>query len=88
MTDAVFVLGLSNHIVDLNPAAENILGQPAAGLIGQPAEKVFAACPQLMTFEHDEFEVSSEITLGVSASSYHYELSMSPVRNERSHIEG
>ena len=53
MTDAVFVLGLSNHIVDLNSAAENILGQPAAGLIGQPAEKVFAACPQLMTFEHD-----------------------------------
>jgi len=40
MTEAVVVLDAANRIVDLNPAAEGILSEPGASLVGAPATEV------------------------------------------------
>ena len=42
MRDAVVVADASGHVVDVNPAAQRLLGMPAAALIGCPADTLFA----------------------------------------------
>jgi len=38
LADAAVVLDLQNHIVELNPAAQHLAGQPASQMIGHPLE--------------------------------------------------
>jgi diguanylate cyclase (GGDEF)-like protein/PAS domain S-box-containing protein len=42
MRDAVVVADAHGHVVDVNPAAQRLLGIPAAALIGSPADTLFA----------------------------------------------
>ncbi len=42
MRDAVVVADAHGHVVDVNPAAQRLLGIPAAALIGCPADTLFA----------------------------------------------
>ncbi len=42
MRDAVVVTNAHGHVVDVNPAAQRLLGIPAAALIGCPADTLFA----------------------------------------------
>jgi PAS domain S-box-containing protein len=42
MRDAVVVADAHGHVVDVNPAAQRLLGIPAAALIGCPADTSFA----------------------------------------------
>jgi signal transduction histidine kinase len=48
MEDGVIVLDVQNRIVDLNPAAQRILGQPASQVVGRSAAQVFSPWPDLM----------------------------------------
>ena len=45
MGDGVIVLDAQNRIVDLNPAAQRIIGRPASEAIGQPAAQLFSRRP-------------------------------------------
>ncbi len=82
MTDAVFVVGSSNHIVDMNPAAERMLGQPAAAVIGKAAERLLPAWPDILKIDRDGGEAYSEVTLGEAETQRHYDLRVLPIRNE------
>ncbi len=42
MRDAVVVADAHGHVVDVNPAAQRLLGMPAAALIGCPTDALFA----------------------------------------------
>ena len=42
MRDAVVVADAHGHVVDVNPAAQRLLGIPAAALIGTPADALLA----------------------------------------------
>ncbi len=48
MREGVVVLDLHNRIVDLNPAARDLLGRRAANLVGKPAESALAPWPELL----------------------------------------
>lgn len=48
MRDVVLVVDEQNRIVDLNRAAQQVLGHSASELIGQPAVQVFSAWPQFV----------------------------------------
>lgn len=61
MDDAVFVLDMQNQVVDLNPAAENILRQPAREALGKRAEEVFFRQPELVQQYIDLKETQTEI---------------------------
>jgi PAS domain S-box-containing protein len=47
MKDGWLVLDVNNRILDMNPAAEAIIGLPRRELYGQPAEKVLSDWPNL-----------------------------------------
>lgn len=44
--DAVLVLDIENRIIDLNPAAETIIGQPLAKVMGKPLVEAWPASAQ------------------------------------------
>ena len=52
--DAVVVLDRGGRVVDANLAAERLLGQPLAGIVAQPAERVAPAWSQLLRRQLDE----------------------------------
>ena len=49
MRDGVMVIDLHNRIVDLNPAAQQMLGGVAASLVGQSADSSLTQWPALLT---------------------------------------
>ena len=48
MSDGMVVLDAQNRIVDLNPAAEQLLGVAASRAIGRSAEELFGSWPELV----------------------------------------
>lgn len=79
MHDGVMVLDTQNRIVDLNPAAQHILGIPAAGAIGRPAAQVLTGYADLVERYRNVTEARSEITLHTGNALRHYDLHISPL---------
>lgn len=79
--DSVIVVDNQNCIMDLNPAAQKAIGQPASALIGNPLDQVW---PDLFN------EVKGKGQKGVvdSAEKRMYDVSISPVSNWRGLITG
>ncbi len=86
--DSVIVLDAQNRIVDLNPAAERLIGQSSGEAIGQLAEQALpgelgaAERYQTMTETH------SEIMLGDGDAQRTYDLRLSPLRDRRGRLVG
>ncbi len=80
MQEGMLVLDKSQKIVDLNPAIEKILEQPAARLKRQTLAEV------LPDFDHTERQLHfgarspAEITVGTGNARRHYELTLSPLK--------
>jgi PAS domain S-box-containing protein len=74
MADAVFVLDSSNRLVDVNPAAQRIIGIPAGEMIGQSADAIF--WPALRNHRDEE---SSEIEVEIGGEMRCIEVTMQPL---------
>jgi PAS domain S-box-containing protein len=85
MSDAVLVLDRHNRIVDLNPAAQSLVGRDA---IGQPIEGYLSGRPDLIETYRDATEARAEIVLGQGNRDRHYDLRISPIRDRRGRIDG
>ncbi len=83
--DGVIVLDLHNRIVDLNPAAQRIVGSPHVEVIGRPVAQVLSAFADLLERGRDLNVVQAEITLGEEPAPQHYELRISPLTSRRDH---
>ena len=88
MPDGVIVLDYYNRIVDMNPAAQMILGLPNSEVIGQSAFQIFADQPTLIEPLSDVTEVRSEITLGEGDTQHYYDLYISPFRDRQGSFIG
>ena len=66
MSDAVLVLDVENRIVDLNRAAQQVIGHERSEVIGQPADKALAAYEDLVSQYGNLTEGRAEINLGAS----------------------
>ncbi len=89
MKDGMIVLDANRRIVDINPAAQNILGfsgekQP----IGKPIAEVLNKWPSLIERYRDVSDAEDEITLGEGSSKRWYELHLSTLRDENKLIIG
>ena len=88
MSDGVIVLDAQNRIVDLNPAAQRIIGRPRAGVIGQPAPQVLSDQPDLIERYLDVAEAQAEIVLGEGEAQRVYDLRISPLHSQRGRPTG
>jgi two-component system NarL family response regulator len=92
MNEAVFVFDARQRLVDLNPAAAEILhpGTPASapGLIGQPAQDVLEAWPSLL--ETMEMPETSLVELGLDdgPAQRSFSVRCSPLMNRRGQPAG
>jgi PAS domain S-box-containing protein len=89
MDDGVIVLDRDNRIIDINPAAQRFIGV-AQSPIGQSADTVFAAWPDLVARYRSAEQAPTEIRLGSSLSSepIYVELTSAPLRNRRARLIG
>jgi len=88
MRDAVIVLDTQNRIVDLNLAAQQIIGLVAAEAIGQPVAQILSGRPDLVEQRRDVMEAHSEIVLGEGEAQRTFDLRISPLHNRRSRLTG
>ncbi len=88
MSDGVLILDTRNHVVDINPAAENIIGRPSAEMLGQPIAGVLADRPDLLDHFRDVTEAHAEISLGKGRAKRSYDLRISPLREQRDRLIG
>jgi PAS domain S-box-containing protein len=88
MSDGVIVVDVQNRIVDLNPAAQTIIGRTASEMIGQPIEQVFSARADLLERYRDVMEAQDEVVLGEGEAQRTYDLSISPLHDQRGRHRG
>lgn len=83
LQDAVMILDEQNRIVDLNPAAEQIIGYTQSEAIGMRIEKVFAYQPALLESYGTVPEAHAELAFEEFNPPVYYDLQISPVTNRR-----
>jgi len=88
MSDGVIVLDAQNRIVDLNPAAQRIIGCPASEAIGQPAAQILSAQADLLEHYRDVTEAHEEIVLGEGEAQRTYDLGISSLYDRRGRLTG
>jgi PAS domain S-box-containing protein len=88
MADAMVVLDEQTRLVDINPAAEKIVGRQAGDVIGLPAEQIFKFQPQLVDALGALTKTKLETAVTCDNTTRHYDLNISPLRNNRQQITG
>lgn len=80
MKDGMIVLDASRRIVDINQAAQQMIGLSSEQQhIGKPMAAVLAKWPQLIERYRDVWEAKDEISFGEGETRRWYELSLSPL---------
>jgi len=88
ISGGVLVLDVQDRVVDINPAAQNIIGLPASEVLGQPIERLLADRPDLVERYRDVVETHAEITLGQGKSRRDYDLYIAPLHDQRDRLIG
>ncbi len=87
MDDAVVVLDGQDHVVDLNPAAANLLGNTIKAIVGRRVQEAFAAHPRLLECYGYCGETGTEINLGHEQAAW-YDLRMTMIRASNGRLLG
>jgi PAS domain S-box-containing protein len=88
MSDGVVVVDLHDRVVDINPAAQRLLGCPASKALGRNATELVPNLNRLFEGYRQAGEAHAEITLGKEAAQRDYELTLSPVVDRSGHRRG
>jgi PAS domain S-box-containing protein len=80
MRDGVIVLDALNRVIDVNPAAQRIIGLRANEVIGQPMEGVLPAPLAAHADVLSQTDHATHIAIEHDGEAQHYELSTSTVR--------
>ncbi len=88
MGDGVIVLDTQGRIVDLNPAAAQIIGHEVSEAIGRPAAELLPVRPGLIERCHGVTEVQKEIIIGEGEAQCRYDLRFSPLYDRRRRLIG
>ncbi len=88
MRDGVIVVDIHNQLVDINPAALQLIGASDENLIGKPAADVLSAWPELTTKYANVMDAVDEISFGEDGAKQWYELRLSPLHDQRRRLVG
>ncbi len=88
MSDAMLAIDARGRIVDLNPAAQAIIGLPADSIISRPAADVLNSWSDLVRRYRDQKNVLAEIALSHNGTEGYYDLRVSPLTDRQGHPAG
>ena len=88
MRDGVIVVDVHNQLVDINPAALQLIGASGENLIGKPASDVLSAWPELTMKYTNVMDAVDEISFGEDGAQSWYELRLSPLHDKRRRLIG
>jgi diguanylate cyclase (GGDEF)-like protein/PAS domain S-box-containing protein len=87
MSDGVIVVDAQNRLVDINPAAEQLLGPARRSIIGEPVENVFSTWSDVVEMFYDVRETEAVVPIGEPPHSY-FDLKISPLFSDRHRFLG
>ena len=88
MKDGMIFLDTQGRIADLNPAAEKLIGRPAASLIGQGAAEALAGWPGLSGDFLTAPEALHEISIETNGTPEWYEMRIAPLHDKQKRLLG
>ncbi len=86
--DAVIVFDAQGRVVDLNPAAQKLLGRPSAELISRPVEQVLARYPDLVAVCRAVQETQAQIIWAQGNTLRYYDATVTPLLGRRASVTG
>jgi len=87
MNDGVMVLDVHNRLVDINPAAQQVIDPSGKSWIGKSVEKAFSAWSEVVDAFHDVKEAHVEVPLGNPPRNY-LDLKISPLHDAHHNFIG
>jgi PAS domain S-box-containing protein len=88
MEDGVLVLDNEDRVVDMNPAAEEILDRSAPGAIGQHAAEVLSETGHLVEILEKAQERHAEMSVGEEREEKVFDVQISPLIDHLGHFSG
>lgn len=86
--DAVFVLDERDRIVDLNPAAADILGRPAGEVVGRRADEALGPGAEIIARHREVSETSTEVIPDRNGTPHYYDFRVSPLNDRQGRLLG
>jgi diguanylate cyclase (GGDEF)-like protein len=87
MSDGVIVIDAQNRLVDINPAAEGVIGLSRKSRIGEPVPRLFSTWPEIVVAFHDVSYTHTVISIGDPPQSY-FDLKISPLYDDHQRFLG
>jgi len=87
MSDGLLVLDSQNRLVDINPAAEQVLGFKKKSRIGEPVEDVFSEWSEVVKALYEVNDISVELSIDHPYKRY-LDLKVSPLSDRNGNLIG
>jgi PAS domain S-box-containing protein len=88
MTDGVAVVDAHGRLIDLNKAAQTMIGQRINAVLGAPATTILPAWPELVRELSAGAAARTQISLGDANASVYYDVRVSPLNSNGSASRG
>jgi PAS domain S-box-containing protein len=88
MSDGVIVLDTQNRIVDLNPAAQQIINHDAAQAIGKTITQELSTWSEFVARYRHVTEGQMEIVNGAGVAKRYFDVRISPLHDQRKRLTG
>ncbi len=88
LRDALIVTDTLQRIVDLNPAAEKLIGASIDKVVGEPLEDTIAILAEQVARQQVGEDAHNEISFGEGEARRHYRLDISPLHDRRGQVTG
>ncbi len=82
MPDGVIILDGQGNVLDINPAALELVRLPPHAILGRPARQVLGACRPILAYGRQADERVDEIELVVGGQAAFYDLQVTAIRRE------
>ena len=88
MTDGVAVVDAQSRVVDLNRAAQQMIGQHVSAILGAPAVTVVPEWPELIQQASQGQIARAQVTTGTGDTSAYYDVRVSPLTSDSEMVQG
>ncbi len=88
MSDGVVVLDGRGRIVDINPAARQLIDTETLDIIGRPAAELLPCCADLLAFDATTAETQTEVLVDESADQRYFDVRIFPLYDRHRALTG